>query len=102
MARAKVWLEDMALWDVGLDVTVGQDVTLGVSYYGGRLSVTTWGGKTTIHGRLVGIEWHEKIDDGYGPGVAMESTTDPLPEAAEDADYAFELTVATRDWLPHD
>ncbi len=69
-----------------------------MSYSGNRFHVSSWGGSTAIHGHLVGMEWHERSGDEYGPGVKVESTDDEVPEAD---DYSFELTVATNDWLPH-
>jgi hypothetical protein len=74
---------------------VGDRVSLGVANYG-RLYVEQWGGTTTVHGRLVGIELHAHV--GEGPGVSVEDT-DQFDH--EELDYAYELTVATRDWLPH-
>jgi len=65
----------------------------------GRLSVVAWGGRTTIHGRLVGIEWPEKTLDGYGLGIAVDSTKVDWPTAD---DLGVELAVTTTDWLPHD
>jgi hypothetical protein len=65
--------------------------------YSDRLYVESWGGSTAIHGRLVGIEWHELTAEGYGPGVSVETTDDFTHEP----DYAYEQTVATKDWLPH-
>lgn len=52
---------------------------------------------TTVHGRLVGIEWHEIANEAPGPDLRVDSTEDDVPEVDR---YAFELTVATKDWLP--
>jgi hypothetical protein len=82
-------------------LAVGEDCVLGVSHgRDGRLHVVEmWpGAHTTVHGRLVGIEWHEMTDEGPGLGLRVGSTEDDVPDA--DA-YAFELTVTTQDWLPH-
>jgi hypothetical protein len=104
MPRAKVWLglvehlDNRPRW---AELEVGSDVALGVKNGGdGRLHVAEmWpGAGTTVHGRLVGIEWHEMVDDEPGPGLRVDSTEDVVPDAD---DYAFELTVATQDWLPH-
>jgi hypothetical protein len=37
---------------------------------------------------------HEMTDDGFGPGLRVESTDDDVPDLV---DYTFELTVATQD-----
>src|SRR5271154_6889305 len=104
MARAKIWLGDVEHFDNRTrwaEMAVGKEVVLGVARAGdGRLHVAElWGsGHTTIHGRLVGVEWHEMTDDGPSAGLRLDSTEDDVPEADN---YAFELTVATQDWLPH-
>lgn len=98
MARAKIWLPLVEHCDNRVKLRVGDDVALKVSYYGDRLYVNSWGGNTTVHGRLVGIEWHEQTGDQYGPGVKVETTDDFTHDVD---DYAYELTVATNDWLPH-
>ena len=72
----------------------GDDVTLHVADYG-RLYVEQWGGHTTIHGRIVGIAWHAQVDDGSGVRVEDTDQFDHV-----ELDYAYELTVATRDWIP--
>ena len=81
---------------------MGQTVAVGVIYGGnGELHVNEmWSGtgKTTIRGRLVGIEWHAVSGDERSAGIAVESIQEPDQEAE---DFVFELTVATRDWLPH-
>jgi hypothetical protein len=96
MARAKIWLRDDVHQDWRRVLRVGDDVTLNVAY-SERLYVESWGGSTAVHGRLVGIEWHERTEEGYGPGVRVDTTDDFTHEP----DYAYELTVATEDWLPH-
>ena len=91
-------LDDRTRW---AKLAVGKDVVVGVAQGGdGRLHVVEmWpGAPTTVHGRLVGIEWHEMTDSGRGPGLRVESTEDDVPNADE---YAFERTVATQDWLPN-
>jgi hypothetical protein len=103
--RAKIWLDSTqhldnpSRWE---RVAVGQKIAVGVIYGGdGRLHVNEmWSGtgRTTVHGRLVGIEWHAITGDEIGPGMAVESIQDVSPETP---DYEFELTVATSDWLPH-
>src|ERR1700735_5523897 len=104
MPRAKIWLDlvqhldDRPRW---AKLTVGSDCVLGVGADGdGRLFVAElWpAAHTTVHGRLVGIEWHQLTGGGAGRGLHVDSTEDTVPWAD---DYAFELTVATRDWLPH-
>lgn len=104
MARAKIWLGDVEHCDNRnrwAKLAVGKDIVVGVTHGpDGRLHVSEmWpGAHTTIHGRLVGIEWHEMTDDDPGAGLRVDSTEDHVPDADN---YAFELTVATRDWLPH-
>ncbi len=53
----------------------------------------------------MGIEWHAVKDDEYGPGVDVDDTYDFVQDSecfTQDADdYEYELTVATKDWLPH-
>jgi hypothetical protein len=44
------------------------------------------------------IEWHEMKDDSPGPGVRVNDTDDFSHDVE---DYAYELTIATRDPLPH-
>jgi hypothetical protein len=104
MPRAKIWLDDVehcdnrSRWS---NLAVGTDVDLGVKNGGdGRLYVAEmWpGAHTTVHGRLIGIEWHETTNEGTGPGFRVDSTEDDVPEVDR---YVFELTVATQDWLPH-
>jgi hypothetical protein len=104
MPRAKIWLglsehlDNRPRW---AKLALGRDVAVGVKSGGdGRLHVAEmWpGAHTTVHGRLVGIEWHELTDDIPGPGLNVDTIEDDVPYAE---DYAFELTVATRDWLPH-
>jgi hypothetical protein len=73
---------------------VGHEVNLPVAYYG-KLYVEQWGGTTRVQGRLVGIEWHAQEEDV--PGLRVDDTDD----FTHDPDYAYELTVATNDWLPH-
>jgi hypothetical protein len=63
MARAKIWLRSVEHIDNRRRLRRGQKVALPVAYYGGHLYVESWGGHTTIHGRLVGIEWHEMTID---------------------------------------
>jgi hypothetical protein len=102
--RAKIWLGDVEHFDNRshwADVAIGKDLEVGVAYGGdGRLYVAEiWpGAHTTVHGRLVGIEWHEMTNEGPGPGFRVHSTEADVPEVDR---YAFELTVATKDWLPH-
>jgi hypothetical protein len=104
MPRAKIWLGDVEHFDRRTrwaQLAVGKDVVVGVTHGGdGRLHVAEmWpGAHTTIHGRLVGIEWHEMTDSGPDPGLRVDSTEDDVPDTD---DYAFELTIATQDWLPH-
>lgn len=102
--RAKIWLDstqhmdNQSRWE---RVTVGRRISVGVIYGGGELHVNEmWSGtgKTTVGGRVVGIEWHAITGGERGPGVAAESIRVDVPEAD---DYVFELTVATTDWLPH-
>ena len=104
MPRAKIWLghvehlDNRTRW---AKLSVGKEVVVRLMYGGdGRLHVAElWPGvHTTVRGRLVGIEWHEMTDDRPGPGLRVDSTEDDVPGAE---DYAFELTVATQDWLPH-
>jgi hypothetical protein len=103
MPRAKIWLGDVEHLDNRTrwkKLAVGEDCVVGVKYGGdGRLHVVEmWpGAHTTVRGRLVGIEWHEMTDEGPGPGLRVESTEDNVPDTG---DYAFELTVATKHWLP--
>ena len=104
MPRTKIWLglvehlDNRPRW---ARLVAGKDVTLGVKNGAdGRLhGAEMWpGAHTTVHGRLVGIEWHAMTDDDPGPGHRVDSTEDDVPDAA---DYDYELTVATNDWLPH-
>lgn len=103
MPRAKIWLDDVEHLDNRsrwARLSIGEECLVGVKHGGdGRLHVVEMGSAahTTIHGRLVGMEWHEMTDGLPGPGLHVFSTDDDVPEAD---DYAFELTVATRDWLP--
>jgi hypothetical protein len=69
----------------------GDDVTLKASNSDGRVSVLSWGAGRTIPGRLVGIEWHEM---SKGPPDTDDFTHDV-------DDYAYELTISTRDPLSH-
>ena|ERR1017187_10595250 len=104
MSKAKIWLDDVEHLDNRTrwaKLAVGEDCVLGVAHgRDGRLHVVEmWpGAHTTVHGRLLGIEWHEMTDEGPGLGLRVGSTEDDVPDA--DA-YAFELTVANQDWLPH-
>jgi hypothetical protein len=84
--------------DGGIKLRVGEEVSVGVVPEGDRLVMPMWGGSTTVHGRLVGIEWHEVSGDQIGPGMLVEDTDDFTHRAD---DYAYELTIATKDWLPH-
>jgi hypothetical protein len=77
---------------------VGEDVSVGVAVDGERLYIPIWGASTTVHGRLVGIEWHEMVGGKDGAGVKVEDTDDFTHDVD---DYAYELTIATKDWLPH-
>ncbi len=92
-------MDNLSYWE---RVNVGQRIAVGVISGGdGELHVNEmWSGtgRTTVHGRLVGIEWHAITGDERGPGVAVESVHEHMPEAD---DYVFQLTVATTDWLPH-
>jgi hypothetical protein len=98
MAQAKVWLSLHEHFDGRVILRTGDDVTLKVSYSGGRVSVLSWGAGTTIHGRLVGIEWHEMKGEWLGPGARVYDTDDFSHDVE---DYAYALTIATRDPLPH-
>jgi hypothetical protein len=98
MARSKVWLPLHEHCDGRVKLRTGDDVTLRVSYSDGRVSVLSWGAGTTIHGRLLGIEWHEMGEGLPGPGVRVSDTDDFTHDVD---DYAYELTIATRDPLPH-
>jgi hypothetical protein len=104
MPRAKIWLDQVEHLDNRTrwaTLAVGGDCVVGVKHGGdGRLHVAEmWpGAHTTVHGRVVGIEWHEMTPGGPGCGLRVESTEDDVPDAN---DYVFELTVATRNWLPH-
>lgn len=91
-------MDNQSRWE---RVVVGQRISVGVIYGGGELHVNEmWSGtgKTTVGGRVVGIERHAITAGERGPGVAVESIRDDVPEAD---DYVFELTIATTDWLPH-
>jgi hypothetical protein len=98
--RAKIWLKSVEcedhrdFWD---RIRVGGDLGVGVVSGRGRVWVESFGARTTVHGRLVGMEWHALVDGEERPGRAVESTAD---EVAEAEDYVYELTVATQDWLP--
>jgi hypothetical protein len=93
MARAKIWLRDDVHQDARMVLRVGDQATLRVANYG-RLYVEQWGGTTTVHGRLVGIKWH--AEEGDESGTRVEDTNDFTHEPG----YAYELAVATNDWLP--
>ncbi len=75
MAKAKIWMPSETHCDSRIRLRVGEEVALKVSYDGARLYMPMWGPSTTVHGLLVGIEWHEvtgAFGDGpvvYGPGV---------------------------------
>jgi len=97
VARAKIWLDLYEHFGNRVQLKAGEEIAIKVSYSGDRLWVNSDRG-TAIHGHLVGIEWHERMGDEYGPGRNVGSTEDQLPQAD---DYSFELTVATNDWLPH-
>ncbi len=100
VSKVKIWLDDVEHLDNRTrwaNLAVGKDCVLGVAHgRDGQLHVVEmWPeAHTTVHGRLVGIEWHEMTDEGPGPGLRVGSTEDDVPDA--DA-YAFELTVATED-----
>ena len=66
---------------------------------GGRLYVSSWWSEvrpsTADLSESSGMKWPA---NKFGPGMKVETTNDfnhPVD------DYAYELTIATNDWLPH-
>jgi hypothetical protein len=105
MARAKIWMPSETHCDSRVPLHIGEEVAIGVALDGARLYMPMWGRSTTVHGLLVGIEWHEVVGDPFGasariysPGIRVENTDDFTHDVVE---YEYELTVATNDWLPH-